>query len=43
MRVPKGIYTRAVIVIDDIDVSIKKSSNIHIDTEIWISILIDIG
>ena len=36
--------SRAVIVIDDIDVSIKKkSSDIHIDTEIWISILIDIG
>ena len=34
---------RAVIVINDIDVSIKKSSDIHIDTEIWISILIDIG
>ena len=34
---------RAVIVIDDIDVSLKKSCDIHIDTEIWISILIDIG
>ena len=29
--------------IDDIDVSIKKSCDIHIDTEIWISILMDIG
>ena len=35
--------TRAVIVIDDIDVSIKKSCDVHIDTEMWISILIDIG
>ena len=34
---------RAVIVIDDIDVSMKKSCDIHINTEIWISILIDIG
>ena len=32
---------RAVIVIDNIDVSIKKSCDIHIDTENWISILID--
>ena len=35
--------TRAVIVIGDIDVSIKKSCDIHIDTKNWISILIDIG
>ena len=37
------ITIRAVIIIDDIDVSIKKSYDIHIDTGIWISILIDIG
>ena len=36
-------YIRAVMANDDIDVSIKKSSDIHNDTEIWISILIDIG
>ena len=36
------VYARAVSIIDNIDVSIKKSCNIHIDTEIWISILIDI-
>ena len=34
---------RAVIVIKDIDVSIKNSCDILIDIEIWISILIDIG
>ena len=37
------LHNRAVIVIDNIDVSIKKSCDIHIDTEIWISLLIDIG
>ena len=37
------IKARAVMVINDIDVSIKKSCDIHIDTEIWISILINIG
>ena len=31
--------TRAVIFIDDIDVLIKKNCDIHIDTEMWISIL----
>ena len=34
-----NIFCRAVIVIYDIHVSIKKSCDIHIDTEVWISIL----
>ena len=43
IQVPMFVSVRAVIVIDNIDVSIKKSCDFHIDTEIWISILIDIG
>ena len=41
-QLPGRGHTRAVIVIDDIDVPIKKSIDTQIDTEIWISILIDI-
>ena len=37
---PRKLCGRAVMVIGDIDVSIKESCDIHIDTEIWISILI---
>ena len=43
LRTTKAQTSRAVIVIDNINVSIKKSCNIHIDTEMWISIFIDIG
>ena len=42
-RLSLSVIVRAVIIIDDIDVTIEKSCDIHIDTEMWILIFIDIG